>query len=67
MDNRITSSISVRGVDGNDLRFSETIERKEIVVSIQQNDDGGRLATVLLNKEQFDAIIEAMDRVEVEP
>lgn len=52
----LTKSFTVLGVDGNHLTFSETIEHTAIVVSIQQNDERGKLATVRLNKEQFSAI-----------
>lgn len=52
----LTRSINIRGVDGNDIRISETAERREIVISIQQNDEHGRVATVLLNAAQFDAL-----------
>lgn len=45
-------SYTIRGVDGNDIRVSETSEREEIVVSIQDNTKGG-LCTVRLNGAQF--------------
>jgi len=32
----LTKSIAIRGVDGNDIRVSETTERKEVVVSKPQ-------------------------------
>jgi len=46
-------SYTILGVDGNHLTIGETIERTAIVVSIQQNDEHGRIATVRLNREQF--------------
>jgi hypothetical protein len=51
----LTKSITIRGVDGNDIRVSETAERDTIVISIQQNDDAGRIATVRLDQGQDDA------------
>jgi len=52
----VTKSITVRGVDGNDVTVSETAERQEVVLAIQQNDDGGRIATIRLNESQFEAL-----------
>ncbi|MCC6366874.1 MAG: hypothetical protein IT165_25410 [Bryobacterales bacterium] len=52
----LTKSITIRGVDGNDIRVSETAERQAVVISIQQNDDGGRIASVRLDQAQFDAL-----------
>jgi hypothetical protein len=62
----VTKSITVRGVDGNDIRVSETAERKEVVVAIQQNDDNGRTATVRLTRPQFDALCGSKYSIEVE-
>ncbi len=45
----------IRGADGNDLSISETFEGDQVVVSIQQNDDRARVATVRLDKDQLDA------------
>lgn len=52
----VTKSITVRGVDGNHVTVSETAERQEVVLAIQQNDDGGQIATVRLNEPQFEAL-----------
>ncbi len=49
-------SFTLAGVDGNHLTLSETMERTEIVVSIQQNDENGRIATVRLNADQFELL-----------
>ena len=51
----VIRSFTVRGIDGNDLRISETMERDQVVVAIQQNDDGGRMATVRLTAAQLRA------------
>jgi hypothetical protein len=52
----VTKSVTVRGVDGTSITVSETAERQEVVVAIQQNDEGGRIATVRLNEAQFEAL-----------
>ena len=52
----LTKSVTIRGVDANDIRVSETAERDAVVISIQQNDDGGRIASVRLDQAQFDAL-----------
>jgi len=54
----ITKGFTIRGADGNDLRISETVERDQVVISIQQNDDKAKLATVRLDKEQFNAFFD---------
>jgi len=54
----VVKGFTIRGVDGNDLRISETVERDQVAISIQQNDDKGRLATVRLDKEQFEAFFD---------
>ena len=54
----ITKGFTIRGADGNDLRISETVERDQVVISIQQNDDKARMATVRLDKEQFEAFFD---------
>jgi len=61
----VAKSFTIRGADGNDLRISETVEREEIVISIQQNDDKGRLATVRLNKEQFNAFFDIRYSIDI--
>ena len=35
----VTKSVTVRGVDGNHVTVSETAERQEVVVAIEQNDE----------------------------
>jgi hypothetical protein len=62
----LTKSITIRGLDGNDIRVSETAERKAVVISIQQNDDGGRLASVRLDQTQFDALCHTRYSMEFE-
>ena len=52
----LTKSVTIRGVDANDIRVSETAGRDAVVISIQQNDDGSRIASVRLNQAQFDAM-----------
>jgi hypothetical protein len=52
----VTKSITVRGVDSNHITVSETAERQEVVIAIQQNDEGGRIATIRLNEPQFEAL-----------
>jgi len=54
----IIKGFTIRGADGNDLRISETVERDQVVISIQQNDDKARMATVRLDKEQFEAFFD---------
>ncbi len=61
----ITKSFNIRGADGNDLRICETVEREWVEIVIQQNDDKGRLATVILNKEQFEAFFELKYSLEI--
>ena len=51
-------SFTVRGTDGNDLTISETHEEDQVVVSIQQNDDEGRIATVRLGRAEFEAFFD---------
>lgn len=54
----LVKSFGIRGADGNDLRISETVEGDQAVISIQQNDENGRTATVRLDKKQFDAFFD---------
>lgn len=61
----LTKSITVRGVDGNDIRVSETAERNEVVVVIQQNDESARVATVRLSHPQFNALCESKYSLEL--
>jgi hypothetical protein len=49
----VTRSINIRAADGNDISVSETAERNHVVISIQQNDEKGQLATVRLTRPQF--------------
>ena len=60
-----TKSFTVRGVDGNDLSMSETVEGDHVILSIQQNDDKGRFATARLNKASFDAFFEKKYSMEI--
>ena len=63
----VTKSITVLGVDGNHITVGETAERQEVVIAIQQNDEGGRLATVRLNHDQFEAFCHSKYDLEVLP
>ena len=60
----LTKSITIRGIDGNDLRVSETAERDAVVISIQQNSNGGALATVRLDQDQFDSLCRTRYEIE---
>lgn len=62
----VSKSYSLAGVDGNHVVLSETAERLEVVLSIQQNDEGGRIATVRLNAEQFAELFGLRYHVELE-
>jgi len=64
----LTKSITIRGVDGNDIRVSETAERKVVVVSVHMNggDASFRVATVRLNALQFKALCQAQYDLEIE-
>ncbi len=62
----LTKSITVLGVDGNHISVSETAERREVVVAIQQNDEKGRIATVRLTRPQFDALCGSKYSLEVQ-
>ncbi len=48
------------GADGNHLTLTETPDRTEILVCIQQNDEHGRLATMRLTREQVDELREVL-------
>lgn len=61
----LTKSITIRGADGNDIRISETAERCEVEIAIQQNEDRGLLATVRLNNAQFDALCNTRYSLEI--
>jgi hypothetical protein len=52
----LTKSVTIRGIDDNNIRFSETAERQEVVISIQHNDDGAGIASVRLDQAQFDSL-----------
>ena len=64
----LTKSITIRGVDGNDIRVSETSERKEVVVSIHMNggESSFRVATVRLNADQFKALCQSQYDLDIE-
>lgn len=49
----MTRSWNIRGIYGNDFSVSETIEGTNLILSIQQNDEKGRIATVVINEEQW--------------
>ena len=55
----LTKSITIRGLDGNDIRVSETAERKEVVISIQNNGSDFRISTARLNADQFKALCQS--------
>ena len=61
----VTRSITVRGADGNHVTVSETAEHQEVVLTIQQNGEGGRLATVRLDYQQFEALCQTKYDLEV--
>ena len=64
----LTKSITIRGMDGNDIRVSETAERQEVVVSITHNAASPgefRTATVRLTRRQFDSLCESKYSLEV--
>ena len=61
----LTRSLTVLGVDGNHVSVSETAERQEVVISIQQNDEHGRIATVRLDKDQFEALCHSQYELEI--
>ena len=62
----VTKSITVLGVDGNHITVSETAERQEVVIAIQQNDEHGRIATARLNAGQFKALCQSQYDLEIE-
>jgi hypothetical protein len=49
-------SFAIRGVNGNYLRLSETMRRDEIVISIEENNANGLIATVRIDAEAFAAL-----------
>jgi hypothetical protein len=57
--NELMMSYSIRGIDGNDLSISETFERLAVLVIIRCE---GRVATVRLNKDQYEALGEVMNK-----
>ena len=61
-----TRSITVAGLDGNHVTVSETPDHHEVVVSIQQNDEHGRIATARLNADQFKALCRSQYDLEIE-
>ena len=61
-----TKSITILGADGNHVSVSETPDRKEVVVAIQQNDEKGRIATARLTGSQFAALCGAKYELEIE-
>ena len=63
----VTRSVTILGADGNHLTVSETAERQEVVISIQQNDEHGRIATTRLSGEQFDALCHTKYALEIKP
>jgi hypothetical protein len=60
--NLLTKSWTVRDDNSNDIRVSETEDRSFIVISIMQADNGGRINTVTLNYDQFEAFKSLFDR-----
>jgi hypothetical protein len=61
----MTKTITILGTDGNHVSVSETPDRKEVVVAIQQNDKKGRIATARLSGEQFAALCGAKYELEI--
>jgi hypothetical protein len=62
----LTKSITILGVDGNHVTVSETAERHEVAIAIQQNDEHGRIATARLNADQFKALCRSQYDLEIE-
>ena len=62
----VTRSLTIVGIDGNHISVSETAERREVVVTIQQNDEHGRLATVRLTKDQFEAFCHSQYEMDIQ-
>ena len=62
----LTKSITILGVDGNHVTVSETAERHEVVIAIQQNDEHGRIATARLDTDQFKALCLSQYDLEIE-
>ena len=60
-----TTAITVRGLDGNDVTVSETHERTELVLSINEHRGDELYATVRLSKEQFEALYQTRFTLEV--
>ena len=63
-------SYTLLGNDGNHLTLAETLDRSAILISIQQNDEKGRIATVRIDAEQFEALCSfnsRYDGLEVKP
>jgi hypothetical protein len=61
----LTKTITILGVDGNHVSISETPDRQEVVIAIQQNDEKGRIATARLSGEQFSALCNAKYSLEI--
>ena len=61
----VCKSFTICGADGNHVSISETVERGEVVLTIQQNDERGRLATVRLDREQFRALADTYYSLEI--
>ncbi len=62
----VTKSITIRGVDGSDITVSEVPSRREVVVSIQQNDLVEEPVTrIRLTRPQFDALCGSKYSLEV--
>lgn len=61
----LTKSITILGVDGNHVSVSETAERHEVVIAIQQNDEHGQIATARLNADQFKALCRSQYDLEI--
>jgi hypothetical protein len=61
-----TTAITIRGVEGNDVTVSETHERKELVLSINEHRGDELYAAVRLSKEQFEALCQARFTLEVQ-
>lgn len=59
-------SYTVRGPCGNDLIVSETVERDQIVLAIRQNDEGGRIATMRLDRTSLDQLDHVLDAMELQ-
>ena len=63
----MTKSFTIRGADGNQISVSETADRLEIVIAIEQYGKDSRIGAVRLNGAQFEALCGTRYSLEVAP